>query len=383
MASGNQIGVGIVGGRRGTGHALAIASSGGRMRFQGVFDPIAATSDQFLAEQGHGKAYRSYEEVVADCDLIILASPQQYHAPQAAMALRAGVHVLSEVPAAVSMEQAHMLLAAARESDAMYMIAENYCYFRENLIVAALARSGALGKLYFGEAEYLHEMKSWHRTGGGPNGGAPSWRYFWQVGKNAITYPTHSLGPLLQWMDDRIVALSCIGTGRWTNPENEMEDTVTLSARTRKGGLIRMRLDLLSNRPEIHNYYSLQGTGGAYESGRGFGDKPRLYLQGVSQHNHWRTLEDAAGDLLPPRYANPPAGAGHWGSDAWPLLDLLEAIETGNRPPLDIYAALNMTLPGIISEQSIAAGGTWMAVPDPLTMTAGIGVNPGREMPLA
>jgi len=42
-----------------------------------------------------------------------------------------------------------------------------------------------------------------------------------------------------------------------------------------------------------------------------------------------------------------------------------------------------MTLPGIISEQSIAAGGTWMAVPDPLTMTAGIGVNPGREMPLA
>ena len=378
MTSGNQIRVGVVGGRRGTGHVAAIAASNGHLRFEGVYDPIVATMDSFLAEQGHGTAWRSFEEAVANCDLIILASPQQYHAPQAAMSLRAGVHVLSEVPAAVSMEQASMLLAAARESGAKYMIAENYCYFRENMIVAALARSGAFGKLYFGEAEYLHEMKSWHR----PGGGEPSWRYFWQVGKNAITYPTHSLGPLLQWMDDRIVSVSCIGTGRWTNPENEMEDTVTLSAKTRKGGLIRMRLDLLSNRPEIYNYYALQGTGGAYESGRGFGDKPRLYLEGVNAHDSWRTLEEAAGDLMPARYANPPIGTGHWGSDAWPLLDLLDAIEADKTPPLDIYAALNMTLPGIISEQSIAAGGNWLAVPDPMTMTAGIGVNPGREMPL-
>ena len=200
--------------------------------------------DSFLTEQGHGTKYRRYEEAVADYDLLIIASPQQYHA------LRAGVHVLSEVPAAVSLEQAALLLAAARAGTAQYMIAENHCYFRENLIVNALAKSGAFGALYFGGAGYLHEMTSWHR----PGGGAASWRYHWQVGKNAVTYPTHSLGPLLQWMDDRIVAVSCIGTRRWTNPECEMEDTVTLSARTGKGGLIRMRLDLLSNRPEIYNH---------------------------------------------------------------------------------------------------------------------------------
>ena len=380
MTSGEQIRVGVIGGRRGNGHVAAIAASGGRLRFQGVFDPVAATRESFLADQQHGKSYRSYEEAVDDCDLLIIASPQQYHAPQAAMALNAGVHVLSEVPAAVSLEQVQMLLAAARESRAQYMIAENYCFFRENLIVAALARSGAFGPIYFGEAEYLHEMKSWHR----PNGpeGVPSWRLHWQVGKNAITYPTHSLGPLLQWMDDRIVAVSSVGTGRWTAPDNEMEDSVTLSAKTRKGGLIRMRLDLLSNRPEIYNYYSIQGTKGAYESGRGFGDKPRLYLEGVNTHNQWQILDEAAGDLLPARYANPPSGTGHWGSDAFPLLDFLDAIEADTPPMLDIYAALNMTLPGIISEQSIAAGGAWLSVPDPKTMTAGIGVNPGKEAPL-
>ena len=47
------------------------------------------------------------------------------------------------------------------------MIAENHCYFRENLIVNALAKSGAFGALYFGGAGYLHEMTSWHRPGGG------------------------------------------------------------------------------------------------------------------------------------------------------------------------------------------------------------------------
>ena len=41
-----------------------------------------------------------------------------------------------------------------------------------------------------------------------------------------------------------------------------------------------------------------------------------------------------------------------------------------------------MTLPGIVSEASMAAGGQWTAVLDPLTMTAGIGVNPGRAAPL-
>jgi hypothetical protein len=42
-----------------------------------------------------------------------------------------------------------------------------------------------------------------------------------------------------------------------------------------------------------------------------------------------------------------------------------------------------MTLPGIISEQSIAQGGAWLHVPDPRTLTAGIGIDPGRETPLA
>ena len=203
-------------------------------------------------------------------------------------------------------------------------------------------------------------MKAWHQN---PVTGEPTWRRHWQVGKNGITYPTHSLGPLLQWMDDRITAISAIGSGRWTKPEYEIEDTVTLSARTRRGALIRMRLDLVSNRPEVWNYYSIQGTKGAYESGRLFGDRPRIYLEGISERETWQTLEDYAGQYLPERYATPPDSAGHGGSDAWPLLDFVDAIENGTPPPFDVYKALDMTLPGIVSEQSINQNGDWLAVP--------------------
>lgn len=371
--------VGIAGASRGGGYIAAIRAAGDRVRLHGVFDPSSEAAQAFASEYEVDETYASFEQAVDSCDVLVIASPQQYHAPQAAYALRAGVHVLSEVPAAVSLEQVNVLLAAARESAAVYMLSENYGYTRQNLVVRAMARAGLFGDLYLGEAEYVHEMKGYHQTASGD----PTWRYFWQVGRNGVTYPTHSLGPLLEWMDDRITSISCVGTGRWTDPEHEMDDSVTLLARTRKGALLRTRLDMLSNRPELWDYYAIQGTAGAYESGRGMGDRPRVYLHGTSAPETWELLESYEERFLPDRYRTPPASSGHWGSDAWPFLEFLDAVEHGESPAIDIYRALDMTLPGIVSEQSIAQAGAWLHVPDPRTLTAGIGLNPGSEAPLA
>src|SRR4051812_15631901 len=126
------------------------------------------------------------------------------------------------------------------------------------------------------------------------------------------------------------------------------------------------------------DYYSLQGTTGAYESGRA-GEPDRIYLHETTPENTWEPLENYAAEFLPPRYSRPLEGSGHWGADSWPVLDFVAAIETGERAAIDVYAALDMTLPGLVSESSIAQGGAWLAVPDPRTWTAGIGVNPGRE----
>lgn len=296
----------------------------------------------------------------------------------------AGIHVLSEVPAAVSITQAEELVGAVRQSSAIYRMAENYCYIRSNMIVREMARAGLFGDIYYAEGEYLHDVRDLQQTATGER----TWRSYWQTGRNGFTYPTHSLGPLLQWTDDRIVSVSCVGSGHNAKPHFEVEDTTVLLARTRKGALLRARLDMLSPRPHLMDYYSLQGTSGAYEAGRASGDTPRVYVTGRSAEGAWDSLDTYEAEFLPGRYHQPPAAdAGHWGSDAWPILDFLETTATGQSPkgtvPVDIYAALDMSLPGIVSEASIFEGGRWHSVPDPRKFTAGIGANPGPETPLA
>jgi len=370
--------VGIVGAARGTSYIAGLRSTDAA-RLVAVYDPSWEARERFRREHDVDVACEHYEHLLEQVDAVIVSSPQQFHVPQAVAALAAGKHVLSEVPAAVSLEQAQNLLATVRRSDAIYMLAENYCYTRSNLIVRAMVQAGVFGDIYFTEGEYIHDLNPlFHDTDG-----QPTWRYFWQAGRDGLTYPTHSLGPVLQWLDDRLVAVSCVGTGRHTDPEHLLQDTILLLGRTSRGTLVKVRFDLLSKRPHLMDYYSLQGTGGAYEAARAEGEVSRVYLHGQSPEGRWESLERYADDFLPARYREAVAGAGHGGSDTWPVREFIGAILDGSRPTIDVYTALNMTLPGLISEQSIAQGGTWLAVPDPRAWTAGLGSEPGREAPLA
>jgi len=371
--------VGISGAARGAGFVIGIEAMPTAAVLHAVYDPNEAARTAFAQVHGVEHSVTDYGQLLALCDLVVVSSPQHHHAPQAIAALEAGVHVLSEVPAVVSLEQAHDLVAAARRSGAAYAMAENYCYTRSNLVVRAMAREGMFGDLYYGEGEYLHEMKGYHTT---PDG-SPTWRYHWQVGRDGFTYPTHSLGPLLQWFDDRVVSVSCVGSGRHTDAEHEIQDSIVMLARTRNGALLRTRLDLLSNRPHLMDYYSLQGTKGAFEAPRTPGADHVVHLRGVSPADSWEPLDNYVDRFLPTRYAGDSGAAGHWGADRWPIQDFVDSIRAGQRPELDVYRALDMTLPGVISERSIAQGGDWIAVPNPRFVTGGIGVDPGPEAPLA
>ena len=45
--------------------------------------------------------------------------------------------------------------------------------------------------------------------------------------------------------------------------------------------------------------------------------------------------------------------------------DFVRSIVEGTPCPIGIYEAMGMSLPGLISQASISAGGAWMEVPDP------------------
>ena len=58
------------------------------------------------------------------------------------------------------------------------------------------------------------------------------------------------------------------------------------------------------------------------------------------------------------------AAAGHGGGDYLEVLDFVKALRGEAPPPVGIHEAMDMTLPGLLSQQSIAEGGRWLEVPD-------------------
>ena len=300
-----------------------------------------------------------------EIDMAVVGTPMPLHAEQAVAALEHGVHVMSEVPAAVSIDECKAIVAAEKASPAQYMMAENFRYIRTNVLVQQLARAGLFGELYFGEGAYIHELKELNEI--------TKWRRRWQTGVNGATYPTHSLGPVLLWMeDDRVSSVCAYGSGHhYRDPRGdgyEMEDSVTMACRMASGGLVEVRVDMLSNRPHNMTWYALQGTEGCYESPRGAGDTHKVWLKSRHEDPHtWHELSELEEEFLPEKWLRPSEAAqksGHWGGDYYVVSEFIDAIVNGTKPPIDIHESMDMTVPGLVSQQSIAEGSVWVDVPD-------------------
>ena len=358
--------VGAVG--RGSSFVASLqAHAGGEL--VAMCDVQAELLAQRAAEVGVSQTFADAEAMFDSgaIDAVILGTPMPLHVPHAVLALDRGIHVLSEVPAGVSVEQCRDLAAAARRSSARYMLAENYCYNRNVVLVKQMARAGVFGEMYYAEGAYLHELKELNEV--------TKWRRRWQTGINGNTYCTHSLGPPLQWLaPQRVTAVCCAGSGHhYRDPRGDQyqqEDSVVTLCRLTGGGLVSLRLDMLSNRPHNMGYVALQGTDGCVETARGLGDVPKVWLRGRTEDGQWQPLEDYAEEFLPPHWLNAPAEAqtaGHEGGDYWELDDFIGAIREGRELEIGIHEALDMTLPGLASQESIAQGGTWVAVGDSRT----------------
>ncbi len=81
----------------------------------------------------------------------------------------------------------------------------------------------------------------------------------------------------------------------------------------------------------------------------------------------WQNLDDLAAQFMPPlwaKYEQVAAQAGHGGGDLLELVEFADAISEGRPPMLGIHEGMDMTLPGLVSQQSIQEGGRWIDVPN-------------------
>ena len=64
----------------------------------------------------------------------------------------------------------------------------------------------------------------------------------------------------------------------------------------------------------------------------------------------------------PPLPPGMPAG-GHGGSHGYLTDDFIRAILLGTKPVVDVYCAVNMTIPGLYMHRSATKDGEWLSIP--------------------
>ncbi len=377
MAKTSEVLVGVIG-AAGRGGSFREVLEGCGAKVRAVCDVRETELEAWRQRFGAEEKYTSVEEMLdhSQLDAVVVGTPMHFHVPQSIAALQCGIHVLCEVTAGVSVEECQHLTLVARDSQAKYMLAENYLYTRPNMMISQMVHKGLFGKIYYAEAEYLHDVRDLCEL--------TPWRLKWQTGIEGITYCTHSLGPILQWLPgDRITRVCCANTGsHFLDPRGHpyAQDSATMLCKTAHGVLIKIRVDLVSPRPHAMSNFQLQGTKGVYESSRGGPvDRGKIWFEELSQEVLWHDLEelaeveDLAARYVPDAWRRPSEVArrsGHSGGDYLVIKDFLDSIRNDTPCPIGIHEAMDMTLPGLISQQSILKRGDWMDVPDSRTWTS-------------
>lgn len=380
--------MGVVGGNRGGCVVGAERVLPDKVRLSAVCDIDETVLERWRRDQPDLKTYARYEDMLGsgEIDAVFVATPPALHAEQAVQALQAGLHVLSEVYAATTIEDCWRLIEAVRASGKTYMMAENYCYTRPNMMVLNMVRQGVLGEPTYAEGAYIHDCRSLMFD---PDGSL-NWRG--RSRANPVQgnwYPTHSLGPVAQWLGihrgDRMVSTATFVTraeGGWryvaelmgsdhplASP-NRMPagDSATTVITTRRGCVIVLRVDSASPRPHNMTHYVLQGTSGSYLSERWHGESPLVWIKDRSPEGEpqWQSLWELADDFEHPRWkaeGETAQAAGHGGGDYFVVADFIQAVLTGEPPPIDVYDAVAWSSIVPLSIESVSRGGEPVDVP--------------------
>jgi UDP-2-acetamido-3-amino-2,3-dideoxy-glucuronate N-acetyltransferase len=122
----------------------------------GFFDAISTRLEAFSSQYPEARAYRTYEEALADptVDSVALATPAEQHAPMAIAALRAGKDVFVEKPLALTAEDGADIVNASRESGRIAMVGHLLLFHPAVLAIRDLLASGELGRL-----EYIYSNR--------------------------------------------------------------------------------------------------------------------------------------------------------------------------------------------------------------------------------
>lgn len=377
----------VVPGARGADKTLRIGVVGGRFgsTFQWRKHPrcsVAAVCDlrddrlRTMNEVYRPDAsYKDYAEMLRHpgLDAVAVFTPAPLHAAMSIQALEAGKHVISAVPAGLSIEELERLIEAVKRTGLRYMMAETTTYRPQIITCREWAAEGRFGTVFYAESEYHHNLPNlkWDEQG------EPTWRY----GLPPMFYITHQTSAVIPVMGARMAEVQAVG---WGDDSKMLQDNrygnpfwnTTGFFKTTDGRACRIAVYWRSAAgfAQRSQFY---GSETSYVMGRVAEDHPDTVMwmdeealrawDGPGKgngHAQARPADDPPEkhwDKLPEPLRIP---TGHAGSHSHITHEFVSAALEERHPLVDVWEAAAYTAPGLIAHQSALAGGESMKIPD-------------------
>jgi len=346
----------------------------------------------------------SLEEVLASAEInaVAIFTQRFSHARIAMEALKAGKHVYSAVPCAVSVEDIMEIEKLVRETRLTYSMGETGYYRAPAIYCRREFAKGTFGQFVYGEAQYNHDIRNMEnsfRSSGGEN-----WKAY--AGVPPMFYPTHSTAMVLSAMpgvyathvsaqgfvSNRTDIYGTEGQNFYNNPFGNTTMLLKLS----NGGVARIseNRNVGWRAPEtyISQFYGTEGgyefaVAHHYQSRWNPENNCRVIMEDVSEQlqpasimeklteNHAEAVQqiaDGAGftemspiqdaSRLPKSFGG--LRNGHNGTHHFLIDDFCKACATGKLSPTNIWAAARFNIPGLVAHESAMQGGVLLPVPD-------------------
>ncbi len=326
----------------------------------------------------------SFDELLATgCDAVALFTQRWTHGPLVVQALRAGKHVYSAVPMAVTYEEIAAIVEAVHETGLTYMMGETSFYNPAAVYARRRLGAGDFGRIFYSEGDYVHDMDIGFYDAYRYSGGE---RWKETASYPPMLYPTHAIGGVLSVLPAHAVSVSCIGVPddrgdgvfdrRVSMFENDFSNASALFELS-DGGVMRTnemrrvgypsqiresrfrffgteasfeqlaRVSVWQDKETVTDISELLEAGPPATGERGCGYAP--------VHDHDRARLPAAYDTAP---------NGHEGSHPFLADDFVCSVVRGELASVNAWVAARFTLPGIIAHQSANRGGERLSIPD-------------------
>ena len=213
--SSRQIRMGVVGGGFGTHfdwheHPNSTVAA--------VTDLRADRRDALQTKYRCDTVYNSLEEMLRrpeDLDAVAIFSGAPDHFKHVSMCMERGLHVISAVPAVMTLEEADGLRDLKERTGLRYMMAETSYYRQPTIYARNLHAESGFGEVFYTELEYYHDRGDLEALLVDKTSRfyEPDGSRTWRWGLPPMHYPTHCLGFLVGVTKERIERVSCLGWG--------------------------------------------------------------------------------------------------------------------------------------------------------------------------